>query len=230
MYKSKILGISILSAALLGLTGCASYDHKDYPRESWFTTSTKVIEADQFKKAENPLKVALILNYKWEGRDVIEEPIDKRTADWRERYGLWLASKRYLEEAGLFTVVDVDDKEKQGVITIDLARNMDEKTKKAIAAKKADPENHPDKIVYEYDMSMVMKLSLADGKTIEVKPVTDHMFIGHEDSEERKVGVEPKRFTFSYFNNMDFHTEFVRRFYKQMVFESVQLLEEKGVK
>lgn len=49
----------------------------------------------------------------------------------------------------------------------------------------------------------------------------------HEDSKEKKVGQDPKRFTFSYFNNMDFHTEFVRRFYKQMVFESVKQLENK---
>lgn len=59
----------------------------------------------------------------------------------------------------------------------------------------------------------------------EAIPKTDHMFIGDEESEERKVGVNPKRFTFSYFNNMDFHTEFVRRFYKQMIFEGVQQIE-----
>ena len=73
--------------------------------------------------------------------------------------------------------------------------------------------------------TMKMELSLTDGKKFEAIPKTDHMFIGHEESEERKVGVNPKRFTFSYFNNMDFHTEFVRRFYKQMIFEGVQQIE-----
>ncbi len=102
---------------------------------------------------------------------------------------------------------------------------MDEKTKAALASKKANQNEYPEKIVYEYDMTMKMELSLTDGKKFEAIPKTDHMFIGHEESEERKVGVNPKRFTFSYFNNMDFHTEFVRRFYKQMIFEGVQQIE-----
>ena len=96
----------LLAAVTLGLSACASYDHKDYPRESWFAPSTQVISADQFKKVETPLKVALVVNYTWEGRPIVS-----------------------------------------------------------------------------------------------------------------------KRFTFSYFNNMDFHTEFVRRFYKQMIFEGVQQIE-----
>lgn len=122
-------------------------------------------------------------------------------------------------------IVDPDDKEKQGVISIDVTRQMDEKTKAALASKKANQNEYPEKIVYEYDMTMKMELSLTDGKKFEAIPKTDHMFIGHEESEERKVGVNPKRFTFSYFNNMDFHTEFVRRFYKQMIFEGVQQIE-----
>ena len=85
----------------------------------------------------------------------------------------------------------------------------------------------PEKIVYEYDMTMKMAVRLKDKPELEVSPKTDHMFIGHEDSKEKEVGQDPKRFTFSYFNNMDFHTEFVRRFYKQMVFESVKQLENK---
>ena len=106
---------------------------------------------------------------------------------------------------------------------------MDEETKKAIAAKEADPGQHPEKIVYEYDMTMKMSLALTEGKSWTVQSVTDHMWIGHEDSEKRKVGFEPKRFTFSYFNNMDFHTEFVRRFYKQMVFEGVKEMDNNGL-
>ena len=62
--ESKIFGIIILSAAVLGLSACASYDHKDYPRESWFAQPTQVIEADQFKKAEEPLKVSLVVDRK----------------------------------------------------------------------------------------------------------------------------------------------------------------------
>ncbi|WP_289168160.1 hypothetical protein [uncultured Parasutterella sp.] len=227
--ESKLFGITILSAAVLGLSACTSYDHKDYPRESWFTQPTQVIEADQFKKVEEPLKVSLVVNYLWEGRPIVTEPFEERPADWREQYGLWFAAERYLEETGLFKIVKEDDKEKQGVMTIDVTRAMSGKTKAAVAAKKADPDNHPEKIVYEYDMTMKMDLSLADGKKFEAVPKTDHMFIGHEDSKERELGQDPKRFTFSYFNNMDFHTEFVRRFYKQMIFEGVKAMEEKGL-
>lgn len=227
--QKNILKLALVGALALVLGGCASYDHKDYPRESWFKTNSQLIEADQFKKAENPLKIALVVNYTWEGRPIVQEPFEKRPADWREQYGLWEASKRYLQQTGQFVIVDEDDEEKQGVMTIDISRQMNEKTKQAVAAKKADPDNHPEKIVYEYDMTMKMTLAVAGGKTISVVPTTDHMWIGHEDSEERKVGVEPKRFTFSYFNNMDFHTEFVRRFYKQMVFEGVKDMEAKGL-
>lgn len=217
--------VMLLAAVTLGLSACASYDHKDYPRESWFAPSTQVISADQFKKVETPLKVALVVNYTWEGRPIVQEPFEERPADWREQYGLELAAARYLEKTGNFIIVDPDDKEKQGVISIDVTRQMDEKTKAVLASKKANQNEYPEKIVYEYDMTMKMELSLTDGKKFEAIPKTDHMFIGHEESGERKVGVNPKRFTFSYFNNMDFHTEFVRRFYKQMIFEGVQQIE-----
>ena len=126
--ESKLFGITILSAAVLGLSACTSYDHKDYPRESWFTQPTQVIEADQFKKVEEPLKVSLVVNYLWEGRPIVTEPFEERPADWREQYGLWFAAERYLEETGLFKIVKEDDKEKQGVMTIDVTRAMDEKT------------------------------------------------------------------------------------------------------
>lgn len=216
--------VTALAFVTLIGNGC-SYNHKDYPRESWFTSQTQLITAEQFKKVEQPLKVALNVEYIWEGEPIVVEPFDKRRADWRETYGLWFAAERYLEETGLFEIVDEDDEKKQGVITIRITRDMDPKTKAAIEAKKADPEGHPEKIVYEYDMTMNMTLALAGGKTLIAKSETDHMFIGHEDSEEKKVGVEPKRFTFSYFNNMDFHTEFTRRFYKQMIFEAVKSIE-----
>lgn len=202
MKTLKIFGLMVLTVAVLELSACASYDHKDYPRESWFTPSTQVISADQFKKAENPLKIALVVNYTWEGRPIVQEPFEERPADWREQYGLELAAARYLEETGKFIIVDPDDKEKQGVMSIDVTRKMDEKTKAALASKKANQNEYPEKIVYEYDMTMRMELSLTDGKKFEAIPKTDHMFIGHEESEERKVGVNPKRFTFSYFNNM----------------------------
>ena len=222
---TKFTTLALTAAVSFALVGCESYDHKDYPRESWFTTSTQLITKDQFKKAEQPLNVALVVNYVWEGEPIVQEPFEERRADWREQYGLETAGERYLEETGLFKIVKADDEKKQGVITIDVSREMDPKTKAAIEAKKADPDKHPEKIVYEYDMTMKMQLKLTDGKTYEAKPTTDHMFIGHEDSKEREVGVDPKRFTFSYFNNMDFHTEFVRRFYKQMIFEGVKNLE-----
>ena len=74
----------LLAAVTLGLSACASYDHKDYPRESWFAPSTQVISADQFKKVETPLKVALVVNYTWEGRPIVQEPFEERPADWRE--------------------------------------------------------------------------------------------------------------------------------------------------
>lgn len=82
----------LLAAVTLGLSACASYDHKDYPRESWFAPSTQVISADQFKKVETPLKVALVVNYTWEGRPIVQEPFEERPADWREQYGLELAA------------------------------------------------------------------------------------------------------------------------------------------
>lgn len=186
-----------------------------------------MIEAYQFKKVEEPLKVSLVVNYLWEGRPIVTEPFEKRPADWREQYGLWFATERYLEQTGLFKIVKADAEDRQGEVVVDLSREMDPKTKTAIEAKKADPENHPEKIVYEYDMTMKMTVQLKDKPELEATPTTDHMFIGHEDSKEKELGQDPKRFTFSYFNNMDFHTEFVRRFYKQMVFESVKQLENK---
>lgn len=225
MQTKNTFLVTLIATVVLGLSACASYDHKDYPRESWFAPATRVISADQFKKAETPLKIALVVNYAWEGRPIVQEPFEKRPADWREQYGMELAAARYLEETGNFIIVDPDDKDKQGVMLIDVTRQMDGKTKAALAARKANQDEYPEKIVYAYDMTMKMELSLTDGRKYEAVPKTDRMFIGHEESEERKVGVNPKRFTFSYFNNMDFHTEFVRRFYKQMIFEGIQQIE-----
>ncbi len=93
--------VMLLAAVTLGLSACASYDHKDYPRESWFAPSTQVISADQFKKVETPLKVALVVNYTWEGRPIVQEPFEERPADWREQYGLELAAARYLEKPAI---------------------------------------------------------------------------------------------------------------------------------
>lgn len=77
--KTTLLAASVCALSL-ALSGCA-YDHKDYPRESWFVQPTTVIEADQFKKVEEPLKVSLVVNYLWEGRPIVTEPFDKRPAD-----------------------------------------------------------------------------------------------------------------------------------------------------
>lgn len=74
--KTTLLAASVCALSL-ALSGCA-YDHKDYPRESWFVQPTTVIEADQFKKVEEPLKVSLVVNYLWEGRPIVTEPFDKR--------------------------------------------------------------------------------------------------------------------------------------------------------
>ena len=70
--KIKKTLLATISVCALGLTlsGCA-YDHKDYPRESWFVQPTAVMEADQFKKVEEPLKVSLVVNYLWEGRPIV---------------------------------------------------------------------------------------------------------------------------------------------------------------
>lgn len=87
-----------------------------------------------------------------------------------------------------------DAEDRQGEVVIELSRAMDPKTKAAIEAKKADPDNHPEKIVYEYDMTMKMAVKLKNKPELEVSPKTDHMFIGHEDSKEKEVGQDPKRF------------------------------------
>jgi hypothetical protein len=61
---------------------------------------------------------------------------------------------------------------------------MDEKTKAALASKKANENEYPEKIVYEYDMTMKMELSLTDGKKFEAIPKTDHMFIKNQRREK----------------------------------------------
>lgn len=227
MQKFGNLVLTVMAACLLATSGCSWYDHKDYPRQSWFAQGTDVIEADQFKKVENPLKIALEVNYVWEGEPIVVEPFEKRRADWRETYGLWFAAEHDLEKTGLFEVVEPDDEEKQATFIIDVSREMDPKTKAEIKAKEEDPENHPEKIIYIYDMDMKTKIVFPDGKVIDASSSTDRMFIGHDDSKEKNEGKEPERFTFSYFNNMDFHTEFARRFFKQMLYENLKQLEPK---
>ncbi len=128
MTTKKTLLAASICAFSLALSGCA-YDHKDYPRESWFVQPTTVIEAYQFKKVEEPLKVSLVVNYLWEGRPIVTEPFEKRPADWREQYGLWFATERYLEQTGLFKIVKADAEDRQGEVVVDLSREMDPKTK-----------------------------------------------------------------------------------------------------
>lgn len=199
----------LLAAVTLGLSACCFLWSQRL--SSWKLVCT-IYSSDfsrSIQEGRNSFEGGFSGDYTWEGRPIVQEPFEERPADWREQYGLELAAARYLEKTGNFIIVDPDDKEKQGVISIDVTRQMDEKTKAVLASKKANQNEYPEKIVYEYDMTMKMELSLTDGKKFEAIPKTDHMFIGHEESEERKVGVNPKRFTFSYFNNMDFHTEFV---------------------
>ena len=52
--QKNILKLAAVAALALTLGACSSYNHKDYPRESWFKTGSQLIEAEQFQKAENP--------------------------------------------------------------------------------------------------------------------------------------------------------------------------------
>ena len=92
--------MALLAALANGMAGCA-YDSKAYPRESWFATDTVTVSGKDFIKTENPVPVSLAVTYRWEG-----QPVDDVRQDWHERYGLWLAAKRYLEETGLVKVVE----------------------------------------------------------------------------------------------------------------------------
>lgn len=210
----------------LAFEGCASkdwsYKDKNYPNISWFAKSTDIIDETRFKQAAEPLRVLLHVHYMWEGREVRIDPYNVRSADWREAEGLWLASKRYLEETGLFKVVTIEEENIQGKMTINIARNTSEKTKALLAEQK---KAFSEKNVYEYDMNMDMTLTVRGKAVLTGEAQTSHMFIGFADSKEKELGQDPEKFTFSYFNTMDFHTEFVRRFYKQMLFECVKQIE-----
>lgn len=224
----KFLALVCVCVLCAALEGCASkdwaYKDKNYPKVSWFDKSTNLLDKTQFKQLAEPVRVLLYVNYTWEGCTVKKDPYDDRTADWREVHGLWLASKRYLEETGLFQVVDINEDNIQGQMILNISRNMTDETKARAAAK--EQSNSDEKIVYEFDMGMDMKLTLKKDKTVlTASAMTNRMFIGHEDSKEKALGLAPEKFTFSYFNNMDFHTEFVRRFYKQMLFESLKQIE-----
>lgn len=215
-----IVCVFILAAAL---NGCCAYNHKNYPMESWFVKPTAMIDAAQFKQIAEPLCVLLYVTYKQDGRSVITDPFADRTPDWREQDGLWLASKRYLEETGMFQIVGIEDENIQGRVMINLTRDMDEKTKALIAAKEAS--GNDDNIVYEYNMAMDMAVVMKGKDALKAEALTNHMYIGHEDSKEKALGQDAEKFTFSYFDNMEFHTEFVRRFYKQMLYECLKQIE-----
>jgi len=60
MNTKTTLLAALVCALSLALSGCA-YDHKDYPRESWFVQPTTVIEADQFKDNEKHILVMQFL-------------------------------------------------------------------------------------------------------------------------------------------------------------------------
>lgn len=219
-----LLCVCILCIALQGCAGKDwSYKDKNYPNVSWFTPSTKLLEADQFKQTAEPIRVLLWVTYTFEGNKVIKDPFDNRTPDWREVDGLYLATKRYLEETGLFQVVEIEDENIQGKMMINIARDMDEKTKALIDEQKKNGTD--EKIVYEFNIGMDMKVAIKGKSILTAVPQTNHMFIGNEDSKEKDLGLAPEKFTFSYFNNMDFHTEFVRRYYRQMLFECLKQIE-----
>ncbi len=225
--QKNILKLVLITPLVLMLGACTSYDHKEYPRDSWFSDPTNVIEAEHFKKLKEPLKVSLQVNYLWEGRQIVTEPFEERPADWREHYGLWLASERYLNSTGLFKVVKEDDEKRKGTVVIDVSRELSPETKAELAERNTNKDSHPKKIVYRYDMTMEVKVLLVGKKALQAKATTEQMCIGDAESQDSdRPKYDPKRFTFSYFNNMDFHTEFVRRFYKQMLFENIKQLEQ----
>lgn len=231
--------MALLAALANGMAGCA-YDSKAYPRESWFATDTVTVSGKDFIKTENPVPVSLAVTYRWKG-----QPVDDVRQDWHERYGLWLAAKRYLEETGLVKVVEEvtangtrirsakfsaqgqpEDPPPAALLIIAVDRSLSERTKQALARKKE--RRADEKIVYVYDMALAMDLAWKNGKRFDARSVTDTMYIGHENSEERKSGVAAERFDFSFFNNMDFHTEFTRRFYRQMLLEGLVSLVKQG--
>ncbi len=233
--KNTVLKIALVAALTNGVAGCA-YDAKEYPRESWFGTDTALLSPKDFSRAETPLPVSLQVTYRWEG-----QPVDDARLDWHERYGLWLAAKRYLEETGLVQVVEevsADGTRAKPVIpmegrpgnppaallTIAVDRSLSEQTKQALARRKETGAG--EKTVYIYDLALKMDLARKDGKRYETRSTTDSMSVGHADSPERQRGAAPERFDFSFFNNMEFHTEFVRRFYRQMLFEALSKMEQ----
>lgn len=213
-----IVWVYVLCSAL---NGCCAYDNKEYPMESWFIKPTTMIDEGQFKQTAEPLRVLLTVNYKKNERPVITDPFADRSPDWREQHGLWLASKCYLERTGLFKIVEIEAENIQGRIIVNIARKMNEKTKALIVQK--EDNAYRDKIVYEYDMIMDMAVEMKGKPVLIAVPQTNRMVVGHENSKEKGYHIE--KFTFSYFNTMGFHTEFVHRFYKQMLFESVKQIE-----
>lgn len=110
-----------------------------------------------------------------------------------------------------------------GKLAIALDRSLSGRTGKALARQKETGAE--EKTVYVYDLALKMDLARKDGKRYETRARTDAMYVGHEDSGERKTGAAPERFDFPFFNNMAFHTEFVRRFYRQMLFGALQELD-----
>ncbi len=76
---------------------------------------------------------------------------------------------------------------------------MDPKTKPQSKPRKQIRKNHPEKIVYEYDMTMKMTVQLKDKPELEATPTTDHMFIGHEDSKEKRAWTRSEEIYFLLF-------------------------------
>ena len=140
MTTKKTLLAASICAFSLALSGCA-YDHKDYPRESWFVQPTTVIEAYQFKKVEEPLKVSLVVNYLLGRAPHCDRTFLKSVLPIGvSNTACGLQQSAILSKTGLFKIVKADAEDRQGEVVVDLSREMDPQDKTAIEAKKADPK------------------------------------------------------------------------------------------
>ena len=84
------------------------------------------------------MKVVLVVNCTWEGRPIVQEPFEDRPADWREQYGVYGKPLNVIFSGQVSSSSSMKTTKKQGVMTVDLSRWMDEETKKLLAAKEAD--------------------------------------------------------------------------------------------
>lgn len=222
--KTRKFGLTVLLiASAMALGGC-SYDSKHFPMYSWFDHPVEIMQpADlsQDKKAD-PLPIALYVKYEWEGAN-----IDKERADWHEQHGIWLATKRYLEETKLFKVVNENDNEKEppentAIFKVTITKRLSDITRQEL--KKLEEEGKDEEVIYRYDLTVSAQLKNTDGKEQQGSR-EETMLIGTKKLLDDYPNPQAQeKFVFSYFNNGSFHTEFVRRFYQQMLLEIVSQL------